>query len=74
MSEDEKSDLKKLLFYMESDPKMGHVGIAEKLELFEKRLENIENKHKVIYRVGIALGGIATFAAGKSWTLIKGLF
>ena len=39
-----------------------------------KRLEKIENKHKVIYRVGIALGGIATFAAGKSWVLIKSLF
>ena len=58
MSEDEKSDLKKLLFYMESDPKMGHIGIAERLELFEKRLDIIENRHKVIYRVGVVIGAI----------------
>ena len=58
MSEDEKSDLKKLLFYMESDPKMGHIGIAERLELFEKRLDVIENRHKVIYRVGVVIGAI----------------
>ena len=74
MTSEDKSDLKKLLFYMESDPKMGHIGIAERLELFEKRLDSIEGRHKVIYRVGIILGGVATFAVGKSWVLIKALF
>ena len=58
MTKEEKSDLKKLLFYMESDPKMGHIGIAEKLEIVEKRLDTIENRHKVIYRVGVVIGAI----------------
>jgi hypothetical protein len=58
MTKEEKTDLKKLLFYMESDPKMGHVGMAEKFEQFEKRLESMENKHKVIYRVSVVIGAI----------------
>jgi len=58
MTKEDKSDLKKLLFYMESDPKMGHIGMAERLELFEKRLDVIENRHKVIYRVGVLMGAI----------------
>ena len=58
MTHSEKSDLKKLLFYMESDPKMGHIGMAERLELIEKRVDTIENRHKVIYRVGVIFGAI----------------
>jgi hypothetical protein len=67
MTTDEKSDLKKVLFYMESDPKMGHIGIAERLELFEKRLDVIENRHKVIYRVGVVVGAIGGGVA--TWVL-----
>jgi len=59
MTKEEKSDLKKLLFYMESDPKMGHIGIAEKLEKVEKRLDTMESRHKVIYRVGVVLGAVS---------------
>ena len=74
MTQEEKKSVDRILYLIESDPKTGHVGIAEQLGLITKRVDSIENRHKVIYRVGIALGGIATFAAGKSWTLIKGLF
>ena len=65
MNQHEKTDLKKLLFYMESDPKMGHIGMAERLELFEKRLDIIENRHKVIYRVGVVMG--AVFGGAATW-------
>jgi len=65
MTTEEKSDLKKLLFYMESDPKMGHIGIAERIEMFEKRLDIIEGRNRVIYRVGVVIwaiiGGISTW-------------
>lgn len=65
MTKEEKTDLKKLLFYMESDPKMGHIGMAERMELFDERLDKIENRHKVIYRVSVVLsavfGGIITW-------------
>lgn len=67
MTKEDKSDLKKLLFYMESDPKMGHIGMAERLELFEKRLDIIENRHKVIYRVGMFIGAICGGAI--TWAL-----
>jgi len=56
--------LKKILFHMESDPKMGHVGIAEKLELIEKRVGVIEGRHKVIYRAGVVVGALFTSAIG----------
>jgi len=74
MTQAEKKSIDKILFLLESDPKTGHIGIAEQLVIITKRVDSIENRHKVIYRVGIALGGIATFALGKSWGLMKALF
>ena len=59
MTKEDKSDLKKLLFHIESDPKMGHIGMAERLELIETRVSTIENRHKVIYRVGVLFGAIS---------------
>ena len=44
---------------MESDPKMGHIGMAERLELIEKRVSTIESRHKVIYKVGVVIGAIS---------------
>jgi len=71
MTREEKKSVDKILFLLESDPKTGHIGIAEQLVIITKRVDSIENRHKVIYRVGIVLGGCATFVLGKSWTVIK---
>jgi hypothetical protein len=64
MNDENRELLKKILFHMESDPKMGHIGIAEKLELIEERVRVIEGRHKVIYRVGVVVGALCTSAIG----------
>ena len=58
MTQEEKKSVDRILYLIESDPKTGHVGIAEQLGLITKRVDSIENRHKVIYRVGVLFGAI----------------
>lgn len=67
----------KILFILESDPKTGHIGIAEQLVILTKRVDSIEDnqikiqeRNKILYRVGVAFGGAVAFIIGKSWSSI----
>ena len=77
MTQSEKTDIQKLLFHFESDSKIGHIGIGEQLtnltdrvDKLTDRVDSIESRHKIIYRVGVGMGGVATFVIGKSWSII----
>jgi hypothetical protein len=77
MNQHEKSDLKKVLYHIESDPKTGHVGIAEKIISIDERVTAIElgqtkiqERNKVLYKVGVTVVGVGTFVIGKSWSAI----
>jgi hypothetical protein len=85
MTTEENSDLKELLYIVKSDPSMGHIGMAEMLQIHSKDIREIKNdqkkiqeRNKVLYRVGVAAGGVITFVVGKSWgnlvVLLKGVF
>ena len=81
MNQHEKSDLKKLLYHIESDPKTGHIGMAEKLISIDERVTTIEQnqaklqeRNKVLYKVGVTIIGVCTFVIGKSFNSIVMFF
>lgn len=79
MSEEDKSDLKKLLYHVESDPSTGHIGMAEMQQIHTADIreikatqKQIQDKHKTLYRFIAGVGGAVTFVVGKSWSNIIG--
>ena len=77
MSATELKAIDRILFHIESDPKTGHIGMSEQLVILSDRVDSIEasqtriqERNKVLYRVGVAIGGITTFIIGKSWSAI----
>jgi hypothetical protein len=58
MNQTEKKAVDRILFYIESDTSTGHIGMAEQIVILTKRMDSIENRHKVIYRVSVALSAI----------------
>ena len=77
MNQQETKAIDRILFHIESDPKTGHVGMAEMLQIHSKEIREIkdnqkslQDRNKLIHRVGIAFVGVVTFVVGKSWNFI----
>ena len=77
MNQKETKTIDKILFILESDPKTGHIGVAEQLVILTKRVDSIEDnqakiqdRNKMLYRISVGIGGVLTFVIGKSWGAI----
>lgn len=56
LSQGQKID--RILWYLESDPATKRIGMSEQQQINTERLNKIENRHKIIYRVGVVIGAI----------------
>ena len=81
MTAEEKKSVDRILFYIESDPSTGHIGMAEMLQIHSKEIQDIrdnqntiQERNRVLYRVGVTIGGLVTFIVGKSWSSIVMFF
>ena len=77
MNQKEVKEVAQILFILESDPKTGHIGVAEQLVILTKRVDSIEDnqakiqdRNKMLYRISVGIGGVLTFVIGKSWSFI----